>query len=100
MYLYREDESSSVLRLVGQLKEKNKPSAFFDCYFEAGKYLLFTEHGAISSGGVSGATFECQVSYMGEGKPKIKLREEISGSGLKNDYTEYVPVEAPKRNYH
>lgn len=54
VYLYREEEDN-VLRLIGQLKEKNKKYAFFDCCFESGKYLIFveTKHP------------QCHVSFMG-----------------------------------
>ncbi len=42
MCLYRE-EQDSVLRLVGQLSDKNKKSSFFDCCFEEGRYYVFTK---------------------------------------------------------
>lgn len=39
-YLYKE-EKSNVLKLVGEAKEKNKNTLFFDCYFAQAKYYLF-----------------------------------------------------------
>lgn len=42
VFLYRQ-EKSKVLKLVGQAKEKNKSSLFFECNFTEGKYYVFTQ---------------------------------------------------------
>lgn len=76
MYLYREEEDS-VLRLIGQVNDRNKKTTFFDCCFEEGKYLLFVDAKCPSN----------KICYMGEGRPKMSLKEEIKEAGLKSDYT-------------
>ena len=38
----------------------------------------------------------CAVSYFGEGKPEMKLKEKINSEGYKNDFTEYLPVNNKK----
>lgn len=63
MYLYKEEEDS-VLRLVGQASDKNKKMTFFDCCFEEGKYLLFTDIKWVNN----------RICYMGEGKPKMSIK--------------------------
>jgi len=42
VFLYRQ-EKSKVLKLVGQAKEKNKNSLFFECNFTEGKYYVFAQ---------------------------------------------------------
>ncbi len=79
-FLYKE-EKSNVLKLVGEAKEKNKSVLFFDCYFSDAKYYLFVE-----------SLVESRVTYLGENQPLVKVVEEINSDGMKNDYTEYLPV--------
>jgi hypothetical protein len=61
--VYREEEDS-ILRFIGQVREKNKKSTFFDCLFESGKYLIFVE-----LKGTNG-----RMAYMGEGYPQMKTK--------------------------
>ena len=72
-----------MLRLIGQAKEKNKTQLFFDCCFHEGRYYIFAE--SSRSGSV--------ISYFGEDKPELTFKEKIEQDGLKNNYTEYIPLE-------
>jgi hypothetical protein len=33
-----------------------------------------------------------RVTYLGENQPQMQVVEEVKGDGLKNDWTEYLPV--------
>lgn len=77
-----------MLKLVGQAKEKNKNALFFDCLFSEGRYFLFAQ---AEAGGA-------RVSFFGEGRPSIKVVEEIHSTGLKNDFAEYLPMRVDRKD--
>jgi hypothetical protein len=35
---------------------------------------------------------DARVTYLGENQPRMQVVEEVKGDGLKNDWTEYLPV--------
>lgn len=39
-----------------------------------------------------------RLSYLGEGKPTLKITEEIHSDGLKNQVAEYLPVKQSDDN--
>lgn len=80
-HLYRE-EKNKVLKLVGQAKEKNKNSLFFECNFNEGRYYVF----------VQANNFPSRLSFLGEGCPSLRITEEIKSQGLNNAQAEYLPV--------
>jgi hypothetical protein len=36
-----------------------------------------------------------RVAYLGENEPTIEVKENVSEEGLRNDYTEYLPLSVP-----
>ena len=80
-FLYRE-ERNKVLKLVGQAKEKSKSHLFFECSFLEGRYFVFAQAEERAA----------RLSYLGEGRPTLRITEEIHSEGLKNEMAEYLPV--------
>lgn len=85
-YLYRQ-EKSRLLKLVGQARERSKSHLFFECNFTEGRYFLFAQ----------AQESPARLAYLGEGRPTLKITEEIHSEGLKNDVAEYLPVEQERR---
>ena len=83
MILYREEEKS-ILKLIGQVKEKNKREIFFDCQLRKGKYFLFVEGEKKYSNAV--------LSYSGEEKAYMKIVENVENGTMKNKNNEYIPI--------
>ena len=77
-YLYRQ-EKSRLLKLVGQARERSKSHLFFECNFTEGRYFLFAQ----------AQESPARLAYLGEGRPTLKITEEIHSEGLKNDVAEY-----------
>ena len=71
-----------MMKLVGEAHKINKTQLFFDCCFQENKYYLF----------IQSSNSNTVISYMGEGKPEIKVKEQIFSNGLKNHSIEYLPV--------
>lgn len=66
VFLYRQ-EKNKVLKLVGQAKEKNKNSLFFECNFTEGKYYVFAQ----------GEEKALRLAFIGQTQPSISIQEEI-----------------------
>ena len=76
-----------MLKLIGQAKEKNKKSLFFECNFVEGKYYVFTQSERRAA----------RLAFLGECQPSLQITEEIHSEGLKNEMAEYIPVNDENR---